>query len=213
LRVLLDDDGRLFSHLGMTGWWVALDVDSPKQPSERARLDVVRSGRASSVRYLDSRRFGRLLVAHDDIPEWSTLGPELLDDDFDETAFAAQLARSRRAIKDVVMDQSIVAGIGNILATEALWHARIDPRSNSDALSRSDVARLTRGLHKAIQRQLTVRLAAEGDDWVDRFSAYGRSGEPCSRCGSPIARIVMTGRTTTFCKVCQIRHKRRRASK
>jgi formamidopyrimidine-DNA glycosylase len=112
------------------------------------------------------------------------------------------------------MDQTIVAGVGNILATEALWFARIDPRSSSQALSRSDVTKLVRGLDKALRQELRTRDAAEGDEWHDVFAVYGRrAGEPCPRCGSPIARVVVAGRTTTFCKRCQVRrrHVARRA--
>ena len=118
LKVLLDDGGRLFSHLGMTGWWVERDASAPTERSERARIDVAREdGRNASARYLDSRRFGRLIVADRDIDEWSTLGPDPLVDGIDATALAATLAKSRRAIKDVIMDQTILAGVGNILAT------------------------------------------------------------------------------------------------
>jgi formamidopyrimidine-DNA glycosylase len=211
LRVLLDDGGRVFSHLGMTGWWVERDVDSPKERSERARLDVeTDDGRSRSVRYLDSRRFGRLIVAKKDIPEWSTLGPDPLVDGIDVEQLADALARSRRPVKDAIMDQSILAGIGNILATEALWHARIDPRSQSDALSRGDVAKVARGLDKAIREELAARDASKDDEWIDIFAVYGHSGEPCPRCRSPIARVVIGGRTTAFCKKCQARRSKGR---
>jgi formamidopyrimidine-DNA glycosylase len=103
------------------------------------------------------------------------------------------------------MDQSVLAGIGNILATEALWRARIDPRSRSDALSRADVGKLARALLAEIRRELGVRAAAESDDWRDVFSVYGRGGEPCPRCGTTVASVVIGGRITAFCKQCQRR--------
>jgi len=207
LRLELDDGTRLFSHLGMTGWWVEHERDDPKQKAERARIDFARDdGRESSVRYVDSRRFGRLIAAKDEIPEWIALGPDPLVDGIDVKKLAVALARSRRAVKDAVMDQSILAGIGNILAIEALWHARIDPRSSSDALSRADVGTLARGLKTALRRELKARAGAtRPDEWQDVFSVYGRAGAPCPRDGSPIARIVIGGRTTTFCRTCQIR--------
>jgi len=207
LRLVLDDGARVFSHLGMTGWWVERERDDPKQKAERARIDFARDGaRTSSVRYVDSRRFGRLITAKDDIPEWNALGPDPLVDGIDVKKLAAALARSRRAVKDVVMDQSILAGIGNILATEAMWHARIHPRSRADKLSGGDVRKLARGLKTALRRELKAREGATGpDEWRDVFSVYGRAGEPCPRDGTPITRAVIGGRTTTFCKTCQIR--------
>jgi formamidopyrimidine-DNA glycosylase len=206
IRIALDDGGRLFSHFGMTGWWVERDPKDPKERSERARLDVTRSGRRpSTVRYTDSRRFGRLRVARDDIPEWTDLGPDPLADGIDTKRLADAFARSRRSIKESLMDQALLAGVGNILATEGLYYARIDPRSRSDALSRADVTKVARGLKTAIQRQLDVRLAAEGDEWEETFAVYGRAGQPCPRCGTGIEEVVLGGRTTTFCPHCQVR--------
>ena len=208
LRIELDDGARLFSHLGMTGNWVQRDVDAPKERSERARLDLVRTdGRRSSVRYLDSRRFGRLIVANEDIPEWKKLGPDPLADGIDVRSLEEALGRRRRAVKDALMDQSVLAGIGNILATEALWQARIDPRSRSDALAPGDVGKIVRGLRWAIRKELAARDVAESEGWVDVFSAYGHAGEPCPRCGSTLARVVLAGRGTTFCKRCQVRRR------
>lgn len=209
LRIDLDDGSRLFSHLGMTGDWVERGADAPRQPSERARIDVVRDdGRRSSVRYLDSRRFGRLIVAREDIPEWRELGPDPLADGIRARALAEALGRRRRAVKDVLMDQSVIAGIGNILATEALWHALIDPRSSSDALSRRDVDKVVRGLRAAIRSELATRDAAGDEEWADTFKVYGRAGKPCLRCGSTLVHVVLGGRGTTFCRKCQVRRGR-----
>jgi formamidopyrimidine-DNA glycosylase len=197
----------------MTGWWVERDQDSPKQRSERARIDVLRGdGRHSSVRYLDSRRFGRLIVAKEDIAEWRSLGPDPLVDGIRAEVLSDKLGRSRRAVKEALMDQSVLAGVGNILATEALFHARIDPRSRSDALSRAEIGKIARGLDTALRHELAAREKARADEFLDVFSVYGRAGEPCPRCRSPIARVVLGGRTTTFCKKCQVRRGRRAAT-
>jgi len=204
IRIELDDGTRVFSHLGMTGWWVARDGDAGAERFERARIDLRRREHDSSIRYVDSRRFGRLVVAREDIAEWSALGPDPLVDGIDTRTFAAALARSRRSIKDVLMDQTVVAGIGNILATEALWRSRIDPRSRSNALSAADVRALARGLRTEIDRELATRAAPDGAEWNDTFMAYGHAGEPCPRDGTPLVRVVQSGRTTTFCKKCQI---------
>jgi formamidopyrimidine-DNA glycosylase len=208
LRVRLDDGGRLFSHLGMTGWWVERGLDAAKEPSERARVDVAAAGgQARSFRYVDSRRFGRLIVSQGDIPAWSELGPDPLVDGIGVPALAAALGRSRRAVKDALMDQSVLAGIGNILATEALWRARIDPRSRGDALSGSDVRAVARGLTSEIRRELSVRAATDDDDWRDVFAVYGHRGQPCPRCGASVASVVLGGRTSAFCPGCQARRR------
>src|SRR5262249_37706081 len=102
---------------------------------------------------------------------------------------------------------------------EALFYARIDPRSRSDALSRAEIGKIARGLDTALRHELAARKETRADEFLDVFSVYGRAGEPCPRCRSPIARVVLGGRTTPFCKKCQIRRgrrapatKRRRAS-
>jgi formamidopyrimidine-DNA glycosylase len=210
LKLLLDDQTRIFSHLGMTGWWVAREKEDPKERSERARIDTIRNGHVASIRYLDSRRFGRLITAQDDIPEWTSLGPDPLLDGLDVQRLSRALAPVRRPIKDAIMDQSLLAGIGNILATEGLWHARIDPSSPSDALSRADIGKVVRGLRTAIQRQLAFRNKHPTDEPEAReaFAVYGRAGAPCPRCGTIIARTVIGGRSTTFCPHCQVRRQK-----
>ena len=206
LRLSLDDGGRLFCHLGMTGDFATAEVDAPPHRFERARFDVKKGARHRSIRYLDARRFGRLLAARDDIPEWSELGPDPLADGLDAAVLAKALARSRRPVKDALMDQTILAGVGNILATEGLWHARLDPRSRSDRLGGRDVSAIVRGLRTAIGRQMKAReKAAQGTEPRETFAAYGREGEPCRRCKTALRRIVLGGRTTTFCGHCQVR--------
>lgn len=204
LRVSLDGDARFFSHLGMTGDWAAAKSEAPPQRFERARFDLTKGAGRRSIRYLDARRFGRLLAARDDIPEWSELGPDPLSGGLDAVVLSSALGRSRRPVKDALMDQSILAGIGNILATEGLWHARLDPRSRSDRLLAEDVSNIVRGLRTAIERQMKAREKTYGGEPQETFAAYGRQGEPCRRCRSPLRRIVLGGRTTTFCAHCQI---------
>src|SRR4051794_15818331 len=104
LRVSLDDGARLFSHLGMTGDWAAANVDAPPLRFERARFDLTKGDRRRSVRYLDARRFGRLLAAEDDIPEWRELGPDPLSGGLDANVLSRALARSRRPVKEALMD-------------------------------------------------------------------------------------------------------------
>jgi formamidopyrimidine-DNA glycosylase len=203
LRLALGDGGRLFCHLGMTGWWVEREPEAAAERTERARIDVRRGRARRSVRYLDGRRFGRLVVARDDIPEWRALGPDPLADGIDVDRLAELLARSRRPVKDTLMDQGVLAGIGNILATEALWHARLDPRTPGKTLSHAEVVRVARGLGTALRHEMKVRLGAKDDEWRDVFAVYGHAGAPCPRCRTPIERVVLSGRGTTFCPTCQ----------
>jgi formamidopyrimidine-DNA glycosylase len=197
LRVELESGDRLFSHLGMTGWWTETERGAPASASERARIDTG----DRSVRYLDSRRFGRLIVSRQDIPEWTELGPDPLADGIRVDRLARLLGKRKRAIKDALMDQSILAGIGNILATEALWRARIDPRSRSSALAIEELRVIARHLRGAIRDELRTRERGE----EDVFDVYGRAGEACPRCAAPIRRVVIGGRTSAYCPKCQIR--------
>jgi formamidopyrimidine-DNA glycosylase len=209
LRVELDGDLRLFSHLGMTGDWALCAVGAPRMPSERARLDLVRGGAATALRYLDPRRFGRLVAARREIPEWCALGQDPLTDGLTERSLRRSLATSHRAVKERLMDQTALAGIGNVLATEALWIARIHPRARSNSLTAVEVRAIVRALWTAIRREL--RDKPEG---VERRRAYGRAGRSCPRCGKTFARIVLGGRTTVLCRRCQApRHSARGAGR
>jgi formamidopyrimidine-DNA glycosylase len=202
LRLELDAGLLLFSHLGMTGDWAECEPRAPRERAERARLDLSRGRRATSVRYLDARRFGRLIASRQDIPEWTSLGPDPLSDGLDARALAGLLARHRRAVKEVLMDQTVLAGIGNILATEGLWIARIDPRSRSDALSAADVRAVVRGLRAVIHRELRHKPAGAFD-----LRVYGRAGRPCPRCGATVASVTLGGRASAFCPGCQARRR------
>jgi formamidopyrimidine-DNA glycosylase len=102
------------------------------------------------------------------------------------------------------MDQSVLAGVGNVQATEALWKARIDPRSKASSVSKRDITAIAAGLRWTFRRTL-VNLA-KGDAAVKNpFRVYGRKGEPCPRCGARLENVVLGGRTTTFCPHCQSR--------
>jgi formamidopyrimidine-DNA glycosylase len=205
LRLELDDGRKLFSHLGMTGSWERVAIGSPIMRFERATIDVVLRGHAFSVRYLDSRRFGRLLAARADIADWTALGPDPLDDGIDIARFSESLAKSRRAVKEIVMDQRVLAGVGNILATEGLWIARIDPRSPGNRLHLpADARAIANSVRRAITSELRDRKRYT-DRRADSFFVYGRAREPCPRCGTRLSSVVLGGRTTVFCSGCQRR--------
>lgn len=208
LRIVLSGDGLLFSHLGMTGDWkrVALDEPMSEVRWERARLDVQKNGKRWRVAYSDPRKFGRLVFSRTDIPSWSALGPDPLEHGIDVAKLAEKLTRrGKRSIKEALMDQTVLAGVGNIQATEALWKAQIDPRSRSGALSAKDVAAVVRGLRWTIERTLADLEKNGGwlEDDSDPFLVYGHKGQPCPRCKTSLERVMLGGRTTTYCPGCQ----------
>ncbi len=208
LRLLLDDGAALYSHLGMTGKWVARKAADPPERFERARIDAARG---PSVRYLDMRLFGRLVPAPDGaLDEWSALGPDPLADGIDVARLAAALGRRRGPVKVALMDQAVLAGVGNIQATEALWRAKVHPARPADALSAAEVRRVADGVERSIAETLAREEGpeityVEEPGAANPFAVYGRAGEPCPRCRAKLARTVLGGRGTVFCPRCQRR--------
>jgi formamidopyrimidine-DNA glycosylase len=189
----------------MTGWFETSQLAAAPLRFERMGLELARGAKRSRVSFVDPRRWGRLVLAHEDIPTWSALGPDPLSDGIDPLVLRARLARSKsRTIKEALLDQTVLAGVGNIQAIEALWKAKIDPRSPANLLTAAHVKSLVSGLHWTIER--TLKDLAKGEAGAKNpFRVYGRKGEPCPRCGTLFERIELAGRTTTFCPGCQIR--------
>jgi formamidopyrimidine-DNA glycosylase len=207
----------LLGHLGMTGRIYLARKTSPMPKHAAVVIDL---GSANLV-YEDTRYFGRLTL---DSSAASKLGPEPLNAAFDEASFAQALKRSGQAIKVKLLDQTLVAGIGNIYASEALFRARISPKMPASKLSQMQVARLRRAIRDVLKEAIacgsTVQLNYGDDVKRDGFFYFGRSAEapdfyeerlqvydrecrPCPRCGSPIKRIVQAVRSTFFCPHCQ----------
>ncbi len=180
-------DGRyLLAHLRMTGWF---------EFREPVKWRVaIRTKRVTA--YLeDSRRFGTVQVVSS-LAELAKLGPEPLNGEFDPRV----LRRTRRAIKVAVLDQSLVAGVGNIYACESLWRARINPRRTAYRLSDVELRRWRRALVGAMQK--AIRYGARIFQ-VQKFDVYDRAGKPCRRCRALIRRFTQAQRTTFWCPVCQ----------
>lgn len=215
--VLHLDSGRVLAvNLGMTGRLLL---------SERgARLNLARRLPHAAVVfdlepgailvYDDIRRFGRLSLL--DAAGWAAhsarLGPEPLDPSFTPAALAAGLAGSRAPVRSLLLDQGRLAGVGNIYANEALFRARIHPARAGSSLESGEIRRL----HRAIRSVLRAAIEGRGTtirDYRDpgggpggfapRLAVYGRDGVPCPRCGAPITRTVLRGRSAFFCPVCQ----------
>lgn len=189
-------DGRvLHVHFRMSGDWQV--VDGRTLPRS-ARL-VIELDDHTRVALVDPRALGTVDVHAADAPPALALGPEATDPGIDPDAIRQQLARRKQAIKPVLLDQRVIAGVGNIYAAEALWHAKLDPRTPASDLTRTQVVRLLAAVRTALAR-------ADGERYVDggaELAVYDRLGEPCRRCGHDIDRIVQGGRSTYFCPRCQ----------
>ncbi len=207
----------LLGHLGMTGrMFVAPRTGSlPKHAAV-----VFELGRKRFV-YEDTRYFGRLTL---DLTASGKLGPEPLAADFTTESFARELKRSRQAVKIKLLDQTLVAGVGNIYASEALFRARVSPRLAANRLKLDQVKRLRRAVREvlagAIAGGSTIPLnfgagktdglfyfgsvAGATDYYEERLRVYDRAGQACVRCRGPIKRIVQAARSTFYCPQCQI---------
>lgn len=207
LLLRLDPGLALLVHLRMTG-----SFGFAQTTHERAVLELDDGTR---VVYRDVRRFGTWLLLEDDELEpylAAKNGPEPLGGRFTSRWLAAQLARRRAPLKAVLLDQRVVAGLGNIYADEALWRAHLSPLRPANEASCDEVARL----HRAIRAALRAGIARQGSTLRDyrtpegdsgsmqrEFRVYGREGEPCDRCGTPIAKTRVGGRGTWYCPRCQ----------
>ena len=207
LQLLALDDGRVIEvHFRMNGDW-AMGREGDATPAhERVRFTFADGSRVSLV---DSRALCVVrLHEADDFVE-PDLGPEPLDESWSATALQSALAVRKGPIKPVLLDQRVVAGLGNIYAAEALWEARIDPRAAANRLSTSRVSQLRDAIQAVLKRAPAGRYYAAGgtadDSRHEAWRVYGREGKPCARCGSAINRIVQAGRSTFFCTQCQRR--------
>jgi formamidopyrimidine-DNA glycosylase len=213
LVVRFESGRSLVIHLRMTGSLRhAPGGASADDPHRRA---VVRLDDGSDVMYRDVRRFGtwRLLEPHELEPYLDArLGVEPFASDFTPRRLARQLENRRAPIKAALLDQRTLAGMGNIYADEALWRARVHPRRPAGELAPDEVKRLRdavrRALEAGIARQgATLRDYATPDGGRGRmqheFRVYGRAGEPCDRCGTPIEKTRVAGRGTWYCPSCQ----------
>ena len=201
----------LLMHLGMTGSFrVERQREAARQPEKHDHVDIRLSSGAIVV-FNDPRRFGVMdLVANGNLSEHVDLGPEPLSDDFGGAVLAAASAGVRAPLKAVLMDQRVVAGIGNIYASEALHLARLSPRRRASTLAtasgrpRESAHRLARATKQVLSD--AIRRQSSGGRYTDsRFRVYDREGATCLRrgCGGRIIRIVQSGRSTFFCPRCQ----------
>jgi formamidopyrimidine-DNA glycosylase len=192
------EDGRVIHvHFRMNGDWV---IGRSSEPVPRFARALVRFTDGTRVVLEDSRALSTFDVhRHGDILPLA-LGPEPQDPGLTPGRFRRVLARRRIAIKVALLDQRVIAGLGNIYTSEALWRAKLDPRVSAGSLSSEEVSRLLNGIRGVIRRATGRRYTSlEGD----RLDVYDREGKPCRRCAHPIYRIRQAGRSTYFCPHCQ----------
>lgn len=213
LTIEFESQRSLVVHLRMTGSFrTAPHGALPHDAHGRAVLSM---DNGSDVLYRDVRRFGTwdLLEAGDLRPYLDVrLGPEPFERSVTARSLGRRLARRQAPIKAALLDQKILAGLGNIYVDEALWWARIHPQHAAASLDHAELARLVRATRKALRRGIerqgaTLRDYARPDGELggmqDDFRAYGRGGEPCVRCRTPLERGIVGGRGTAWCPLCQ----------
>ncbi|UJP04725.1 MAG: bifunctional DNA-formamidopyrimidine glycosylase/DNA-(apurinic or apyrimidinic site) lyase [Nitrosomonas sp.] len=215
--ILLDcGTGTLLLHLGMSGRLRVLPGDSPctEEPGKHDHFDLILSNK-TVLRLRDPRRFGAVLWTSEPVFEHSllkNLGPEPLTDEFDAQYLYEKTRKSSSGIKQRIMNNQTVVGVGNIYANEALFLAGIDPRAAAGKMSKMHCEKLVR----AIQTTLQLAIAVGGSSLRDflnsdgkpgyfqqQYWVYGRTGSPCRKCGSIIKQIRQGQRSSFYCSTCQ----------
>ena len=221
----------LIGHLGMSGQLLLRAAGSPPERHERIRLDLQHPDHGElALVFADQRTFGSLAIdplvpTPDGRPGgWGTdatsvprqvahIARDPLDDAFRDDVFRGTLSRKHSAIKRVLLDQTVVSGIGNIYADEALWAARIHPETPARKLSTRAKNRMLGEIRAVLLKALAeggtsfdaqyVNVNGQAGYFAHALNAYGRTGEPCARCGHPIVRVSFTNRSSHYCPHCQ----------
>jgi formamidopyrimidine-DNA glycosylase len=216
----------LLGHLGMSG---QLLLRPPEEPADvHLRVRITFSDGGPELRFVDQRTFGGLSVeamAPDPsgalVPRPIThIARDVTDPAFDDETFFRALRRRRTGIKRALLDQSLVSGVGNIYADEALWRARLHYARPTETLTRREVGRVLEGARVVMADALAVGGTSFDSLYVDvngesgyfdrSLQAYGREDEPCARCGTPIRREAFMNRSSYYCPHCQPRPRRAR---
>ena len=208
--ITLDEGAEtLIVHLKMTGH---LAVVPTHQPVHKHVRNLFHLTGGDDLRFRDTRKFGRIYLVEEPQDVLSKLGPEPLEETFTAALFKSRLHGRTRIIKPLLLDQTIVAGIGNIYADEALFGANIMPTRPTNTLTDSEISHL----HASIRHVLQLGIDREGasidsyikpdgskGDMQNAVEVFRRTGAPCYTCHTPIERIVLGGRSTHYCPVCQ----------
>jgi len=203
----------LLFHLRMTGRFVLA-----RAGAHRTRHDqlIIRLDDGRQLRFHDTRKFGRAYLAGTHQTITGNLGPEPLSSGFTAKKLAARLAARNRQLKPLLLDQTFIAGLGNIYVDEALWEARLHPLSSSNSVNREQAAKLHRAIRKVLKQGLKNAGTTLGAGQANFYSlerrtgrnryflnVFRRTGEPCPSCAHPIERLVVGQRSTHICPDCQ----------
>jgi formamidopyrimidine-DNA glycosylase len=199
----------LLVHLGMTGNLAPNAAAVPREKHTHVCL-LLDDGR--ELRYTDARRFGRIAYLAEGAleQELRPFGADPLE--VGEEEFTTRIKSRRARIKALLLDQSVLRGVGNIYADESLWRAKVHPARLGEELSRKQVAALRRVLQEVLRKAIVLRgssisdfldAAGEPGEYQRHHRAYGREGKPCYRCGASIRRAIVAGRSSYFCPKCQ----------
>ena len=199
------DPDTLLIHLRMSGDLVVEAQSDPVAPHHRLTLDLEGGLRLA---FNDPRKFGRAWLVSDPARILAGLGPEPLDADFTAQELHRRLQSTRRQLKPLLLDQTFVAGLGNIYTDEALHQAGLHPRQAANSVSQPQAERLWESIRAVlldgIQRQgASIDWVYRGGDFQNYFRVYQRTGQPCPVCGTAVERMVIGQRGTHFCPVCQ----------
>lgn len=213
--IMLKGGDRIIIHLRMTG---CLLVTPPDYPEEKHTHIIFRLSGGTELRFSDTRRFGRFwLLRQGEADRYSgveKLGREPLAPDFTADYLVDRLSRRKKAIKECLLDQGVIAGIGNIYSDEILFAARIHPARPANSLTADEWKRLAAAIPERltffIEKNKTTPekyLETKGQDYRNTpfLRVYGHGGEPCPACGEPLCRIVIGGRSSVYCPSCQQR--------
>jgi formamidopyrimidine-DNA glycosylase len=205
--------GNLLMHLRMSGRIHLVSADSHRLKHEHVILNFD-DGR--QLRFYDTRKFGRLYLVKNPDKILGHLGPEPLDDDFKSDAFAERLKKRKRLLKPLLLDQTFIAGLGNIYVDEALWEAKIHPMQIASNLCASEIKALYRAIQRVLKRGLKnlgtslgtaktnfYSVARRPGRNEDKLNVFRRTDRPCPRCKTPIERLIVGQRSTHICPNCQ----------
>jgi formamidopyrimidine-DNA glycosylase len=215
----LDSGDAILGHLGMSGQLLMRPADAPDETHLRVRIRFTDGG--PELRFVDQRTFGGLSVSEGGAelpPEIAHIARDPLDPLFDDEGFVAALRRKHTEVKRALLDQTLISGVGNIYADEALWRAKLHGARATDALTRPAVRRLLGHVRDVLSEAigaggtsfdaLYVNVNGQSGYFDRALNAYGREGESCRRCGTPIRREQFMNRSSFSCPRCQPRPRR-----